>query len=169
MKLEQSAVSTLIPYANNARTHDESQIKQIASSIKAFGFNNPVLIDEENSIIAGHGRVKAAELLGLNEIPTIKLSHLSDAQRKAYILADNRMSLDAGWDVELLNLELTGLDELDFDLSLTGFNNEELLVHLDKVNFDPTSEDNQGNLDELEPKYISCPHCGKEFDTRISK
>jgi len=130
VKLEKKPVAVLIPYANNARTHDEKQIKQIASSIKEFGFNNPVLIDQDCGIIAGHGRVQAAELLGLKDIPTITLPHLSEAQKKAYILADNRMALNAGWDAELLKLELNDLSKLDFDLGLTGFEDNEIAEFL---------------------------------------
>ena len=140
MKLEQTPVAMLIPYANNARTHDENQVKQIASSIKEFGFNNPVLIDEENSIIAGHGRVQAAQLLGLYEIPTITLPHLSETQKKAYILADNRMALNAGWDIELLKLEILDLDDKDFDLALTGFDDDELTEFI-KEEIEPQSDE----------------------------
>ena len=125
-------VSKLIPYANNARTHDDNQVTQIASSIKEFGFNNPILIDDNNGIIAGHGRLMAAKKLGLVEAPTIKLSHLSDAQRKAYILADNRIAMNSGWDNELLALELKELDG-DIDLSLLGFDADELNALLNPV------------------------------------
>lgn len=125
-------VSKLIPYANNARTHDDNQVTQIASSIKEFGFNNPILIDDKNGIIAGHGRLMAAKKLGLIEAPTIKLSHLSDAQRKAYILADNRIAMNSGWDNELLALELKELDG-DIDLSLLGFDADELNALINPV------------------------------------
>jgi site-specific DNA-methyltransferase (adenine-specific) len=125
-------VSKLIPYANNARTHDDNQVTQIASSIKEFGFNNPILIDDNNGIIAGHGRLMAAKKLGLVEAPTIKLSHLSDAQRKAYILADNRIAMNSGWDNELLALELKELDG-DIDLSLLGFDADELNALINPV------------------------------------
>lgn len=119
-------VDDLIPYARNARTHSESQVAQIASSIKEFGFTNPILLDGENGIIAGHGRCLAAQKLGLTEVPTIELSHLTDAQKRAYILADNRLALEAGWDEELLRLELDELTEAGFDLSLTGFTEDEI-------------------------------------------
>ncbi len=142
MKLEQTPVAMLIPYANNARTHDENQVKQIASSIKEFGFNNPVLIDEDNSIIAGHGRTLAAELLGLFEVPTITLPHLTKAQKKAYILADNRMALNAGWDIDLLKLEILDLDDEDFDLTLTGFDDDELAEFL-KEDLEPQSDEDE--------------------------
>jgi site-specific DNA-methyltransferase (adenine-specific) len=125
-------VSKLIPYANNARTHDDNQVTQIASSIREFGFNNPILIDDNYGIIAGHGRLMAAKKLGLLEAPTIKLSHLSDAQRKAYILADNRIAMNSGWDNELLALELKELDD-DIDLSLLGFDADELNALLNPV------------------------------------
>jgi len=120
------SVKDLIPYANNTRTHDDKQIKQIAASIKEFGFTNPVLIGKDNDIIAGHGRVLAAEKIKIDKVPCIVLDGLSEAQKKAYIIADNKLALNAGWDEELLKIELEGLKELDFDLSLIGFNVDEL-------------------------------------------
>lgn len=114
-------IETLIPYARNARTHSDAQVAQIAASIKEFGWTNPVLVDGENGIIAGHGRVLAARKLGMDTVPVIELSHLTDTQKRAYILADNQLALNAGWDTELLQIELTELDGLDFDLSLIGF------------------------------------------------
>jgi len=116
----------LIPYARNARTHSEAQVAKIASSIREFGFLNPVITDGKNGLVAGHGRVLAAKKLGLKEIPCLEASHLTDAQRRAYILADNRMALDAGWDNELLKIELGDLQGLDFDLALTGFDLDEI-------------------------------------------
>lgn len=118
----------LIPYVNNARTHSPEQVAQIAASIKEFGFCNPVLIDKDSGIIAGHGRVMAAQKLGLEKIPTIELSHLTDTQRKAYILADNRLAEKSGWDDELLRLELGELQDLDFDLALIGFDDFDLTI-----------------------------------------
>jgi ParB-like chromosome segregation protein Spo0J len=111
---------SLIPYVNNARTHSQEQINQIAASIKEFGFINPVIIDGDKGIIAGHGRVQAAQKLGMAEVPCVQASHLTEAQKKAYILADNKLALNAGWDDELLRLELQSLDDLDFDLEVTG-------------------------------------------------
>ena len=125
-------LNSLIPYINNARTHDDAQVTQIASSIKEFGFNNPILIDKDCGIIAGHGRLMAAKKLGLLEVPTIMLGHLSDIQRKAYILADNRIALNSGWDNELLALELQGIDS-EIDLALLGFNVDELDALLNPV------------------------------------
>ena len=112
LKILYRPVNDLIPYANNARTHSEEQVNQIASSIKEFGFNNPVLVDEQNGVIAGHGRLKAAKKLGLKVIPTIELTGLSEAQKKAFILADNRIALNSGWDIDLLRIELQELQAL---------------------------------------------------------
>lgn len=120
------SVNDLIPYVNNARTHSDDQVNQIASSIKEFGFTNPVLVDGDNGIIAGHGRVMAAKKLNMEEVPTIELAHLTDTQKKAYILADNKLALNSGWDDQLLSLELLGLQEADFDLDLIGFGQEEI-------------------------------------------
>ena len=116
----------LIPYARNSRTHDAKQVQQIASSIKEFGFNNPVLIDGDNGIIAGHGRVLAAQLLKMDTVPTIKLEHLTDTQKRAYIIADNKIALNSGWDEEMLKIEIEELKLADFDLDLTGFDDGEL-------------------------------------------
>ena len=120
------SVETLVPYVNNARTHSDEQVAQIAASIKEFGWTSPLLVDGENGILAGHGRLAAARKLGITEVPVIELSHLSAQQKKAYILADNRLALNAGWDEELLKLELSALAELDFDLDLIGFTDKEL-------------------------------------------
>ena len=120
------AVASLIPYARNARTHSEDQVAQIAASIAEFGFTNPILTDGERGVIAGHGRLAAARKLELTEVPVIELTHLSAIQKKAYILADNRIAANAGWDDELLGVELAELQEAGFDLELMGFGDEEL-------------------------------------------
>jgi ParB-like chromosome segregation protein Spo0J len=120
------SVAELIPYANNSRTHSEAQVAKIAASIKEFGFLNPVIVDGENGIIAGHGRVLAAKLVGLDSVPVVEAAHLTDAQRKAYVIADNRLALDAGWDDEILRVEFEALEEAGFDLSLTGFDLDEI-------------------------------------------
>jgi hypothetical protein len=114
-------VSDLIPYARNSRTHSDVQVNKIASSIKEFGFLNPVLIDKDNGIIAGHGRVMAAQKLGLKEVPVLQIGHLSESQKRAYIIADNRLALDAGWDEEMLRVEFAELADNGFNLELTGF------------------------------------------------
>lgn len=117
-------VVDLIPYVNNTRTHDEKQIAQVASSIKEFGFTNPVLIDSDNGIIAGHGRILAAQKLKLEQVPCIVLDGLTDAQKKAYVIADNQLALNAGWDLDKLKLEVENLNELDFDIELLGFDDD---------------------------------------------
>ena len=116
----------LIPYARNSRTHSDAQVAKLAASIKEFGFLNPVIVDGDNGIIAGHGRILAAQKLGLEAVPTIEADHLTEAQRRAYVIADNRLALDAGWDDELLRIELGDLNADGFDLSLTGFDLDEL-------------------------------------------
>ena len=113
-------VADLIPYARNSRTHSDEQIAQIAGSIREFGFTNPILIDEQGGIIAGHGRVLAAAKLSMDEVPTITLSGLSEAQKRAYIIADNKLALNAGWDDAMLAVEFSELEAMDYDLTLTG-------------------------------------------------
>ena len=125
-KIEILKTESLIPYARNSRTHSEAQVAQIAGSIREFGFTNPVLIDAENGIIAGHGRIMAAQKLGLKDVPCIRLDHLTETQRKAYVIADNKLALNSGWDEEMLGLELSQLKDEDFDLSLLGFDDKEL-------------------------------------------
>lgn len=140
MEIIYRKVGELVPYANNARTHSDVQIAQICASIREYGWTNPVLIDEKGTIIAGHGRVMAAQRLKMENVPCIVLEGLTEAQKKAYVLADNKMALNAGWDDEKLRLELENLRELDFDLSLTGFEPDEL----DRI----LSPDDIGNLPE---------------------
>jgi len=126
LQIEHRSVGELIPYALNSRTHSESQVTQIAASIREFGFTNPLLVDEQGGIIAGHGRLMAAKKLGMAEVPTITLAGLTTAQKKAYVIADNKLALNAGWDNDLLALEFAELKGLDFDLDLTGFSAEEI-------------------------------------------
>lgn len=159
-------VADLIPYARNSRTHSDAQVAKLAASIREFGFLNPIIVDGQNGIIAGHGRVMAAQKLGLETLPCIEAAHLTEAQRRAYVIADNRMALDAGWDDELLKIELQDLDGEGFDLTLTGFDIGELTVLFDEPDFAPGTEDDQGKLDELEPKMVKCPHCQIEWDLR---
>jgi hypothetical protein len=132
LSVESINIDTLIPYAMNARTHDEMQVAQIAASIREFGFNNPVLVDPDNGIIAGHGRVLAAQKLKLDTVPCIRLGHLSDAQKRAFILADNRLAMSAGWDDEILKSEPDRLRQEDFDIDLIGFDDSELKAFFDK-------------------------------------
>lgn len=126
-------VAALKPYARNARTHSKKQLRQIAASIERFGFVNPVLVSDDDEIIAGHGRVEAAKLLGLKAVPTLAISHLSETERRAYILADNKLALNAGWDRDLLAIELQGLIDLDFDIELTGFSLAEIDFTIDEA------------------------------------
>lgn len=139
--IESRPVESLIPYASNARTHSEDQVALIAGSISEYGFNNPVLVDGANGVIAGHGRLLAARKLGLAEIPVIELDHLSEAQKKAYILADNRLAEQAGWDQELLALELGELDGLGVDLTSIGFDAGEIDALLKHGEADPREEE----------------------------
>lgn len=145
-------IDELIPYARNSRTHSDEQVAQIAASIKEFGWTNPVLIDEAGMIIAGHGRVLGARKLGETEIPCIELSHLSEAQKKAYIIADNKLALNAGWDDEMLRIEIGELQDLDFDISLMGFDDAELGLLFPE-------EEKEGLTDEDEtPEPPADPH-----------
>lgn len=137
LKIEQRSVKELTPYSRNSRTHSEAQVAQIAASIAEFGWTNPILIDAANVVIAGHARLLAAQKLGMQEVPVIVLSHLTAAQRKALVLADNKLALNAGWDEELLRLELQELESLDFDLELTGFGS----IELDALLRDPLAEE----------------------------
>ena len=136
-QIEQIATAELIPYARNARTHSEQQVQQIAGSIQEFGFCNPVLIDASNGIIAGHGRVMAAQLLKLESVPCLRLSHLTDAQKRAYVLADNRIALSSGWDEEMLANELSDLHADEFDMALLGFDADELAKLLEFESGEP--------------------------------
>jgi ParB-like chromosome segregation protein Spo0J len=126
MKIEQVKIDKLIPYANNAREHDDKQIAQIAGSIREYGFNNPILIDENNTLIAGHGRLYAAMKLELKDVPCIRLPHLTELQKKAYILADNKIALNSHWNASMLDLELRALQDGNIDLSTLGFNEADL-------------------------------------------
>lgn len=132
-KIEMAFVQTLKPYAGNARRHSKKQIQQIADSIRRFGFTNPVLVSEHGEIIAGHGRVMAAKELGIVSVPTVKLSHLTEEERRAYVLADNKLALNAGWDTEILAIELQALIDLEFDVCLTGFSLSEIDLTLDQA------------------------------------
>lgn len=126
-------IQSLQPYAGNARTHSKKQINQIARSIERFGFTNPVLVSDDGEIIAGHGRVKAAKSVGLKTVPTLALSHLSETERRAYVIADNKLALNAGWDKEILAIELQALVDIEFDTELTGFSLAEVDLVIDEA------------------------------------
>ena len=162
------SVSSLIPYARNARTHSDAQVAQLAASIREFGFTSPVVIDEDGGILAGHGRVMALRKLGVEEVPCIEAAGLTQAQRRAYVLADNKLALNAGWDEDLLRVELEELTGLGFDLDLTGFDEAELGGLLEQQ--DETVEDAVGeslaqeiDVDAYE-MGCRCPRCGFEFN-----
>lgn len=142
-------IERLVPFANNARTHSKKQIKQIAESIKRFGFCTPVLISDDNTIIAGHGRVEAAKLIGLTDVPVRKLSHSSEAEVRAYILADNKLAENAGWDRDLLAIDLQGLMALDFDIEDLGFSTTE--IDLTIAGSQSDSSERSDGLDLIEP------------------
>lgn len=170
LKILYRSVNDLIPYANNARTHSEDQVNQITSSIKEFGFNNPILVDEQGGVIAGHGRLLAAKKLGLKVIPTIELAGLSKAQKKAFILADNRIALNSGWDIDLLRIELQELQDTDL-APITGFSDEELQsiitppVLAEDFDDDEISEDKLSEALTIEPISFagSAWRCGRHL------
>ncbi len=151
MNFENRPTHSLRPYSGNARTHSPKQIKQIARSIERFGFNNPVLVDDDDQIMAGHGRVEAAKLLNMKTVPTVRLSHLSQAEKKAYILADNRLAEKAGWDNEVLAIELQGLVDLGFDVVLTGFEPAEVDIIIEGIGDESEQPEN------LVPEQTSGP------------
>lgn len=143
MKIEKIALAQLVPYAQNARTHSAAQVQQIADSIREFGWTNPILIDEGGGIIAGHGRTLAAKMLGMTEVPCIRLTHLTEAQKRAYVIADNKLALNAGWDDEMLAKELGALVDAGYDASHIGFDADELTKLL--------GTESQSNTDESRP------------------
>src|SRR6266481_6901745 len=149
MLVETVPVSKLRPYTKNPRAHSKRQIWQIANSIKRFGFTNPILISDDDEIIAGHGRVKAAKLLGIENVPTVRLSHLDATQRRAYVIADNKLALNAGWDRELLAIELQVLIDLDVDVEITGFSLAEIELVLDEAR--ESSSDLERDADDEVP------------------
>jgi len=166
LKITYRKVGDLIPYINNAKLHPEEQVNQIAASIKEFGFNDPIAIDGENGIIAGHGRLQAAIKLKIKQVPTIELSHLSETEKKAYIIAHNKLTMNSGYDMEVLSNEMHWLNDAGFDMELTGFVGDELEEFFTDIDFEPGTEEEQGKLDELDPKMVECPHCGEGFDSR---
>lgn len=167
--IEHVEISRLIPYARNARTHDDAQVAQIAASIREFGWTNPVLIDADGGIIAGHGRVMAARKLGIDVAPCIRLSHLTDTQRRAYVIADNKLAINSGWDAELLLLEVKDLEAADFDISLLGFDPGELSAAM-RLNSPPDQSAPESSTKEIDPDDYKmdciCPKCGFEFNDK---
>ena len=162
-KVSRRPLSELIPAARNARTHSSEQIEDLKNSFLQWGWTNPVLIDEEGKIISGHGRVLAAQALGWTEAAVMVSTGWTDAQKRAYALADNQLALTAGWDQTVLAVELDELRDLKFDLNLIGFAPAELNYLIGTPNFGPGSIDDQGRLDQKTP--VKCPACGHEFTT----
>lgn len=147
LAIEYTPIDALIPYARNSRTHSPEQVAQIAASLREFGFTNPVLIDDEGGIIAGHGRVMAARKVGMDKVPTINLGHLTKTQRRAYVIADNQIAANAGWNEEMLRLEISDLDG-DFDLTLLGFDDTQLAALL-------SGPDSENSDDKVDPTDLT--------------
>lgn len=169
LEIQYRKTSDLIPYARNARKHSDPQVRQIAASIKEFGFNTPILVDSKDMIIAGHGRILAAEILGLEAVPVVRLKHLSDIQGKAYNIVDNQLALNAEWDMELLKLEVQELDSLDFDLEVLGFDDLDVLLDpIPDMGIDTKVGEGSKELseDDFSDFDRQCPKCGFEFDDK---
>ena len=158
--IEQIDLKKLIPYARNSRTHNDIQVSQIAASIREFGFTNPVLITENYDILAGHGRVLAAKKLGMDSVPCIKVDHLNEFQRKAYIIADNQLALNSDWNFDMLSVEIDELNDVKFDVSLLAFTNEQLA---EMIGSPEEPVDNGLKADEKERETCICPKCHFEF------
>ena len=169
LNIQYLKTADLLPYARNARKHSEKQVVQIAASIREFGFNTPCLIDDKNMLIAGHGRLLAAQKLDIDRVPCIRLDHLSEIQAKAYNLVDNQLAVNAEWDMDLLSLEVQELDNMEFDVDLLGFEDMKLKELLAQNLFEPGSENEQGQLDEQNTTFVMCPNCGEEFDEKEGK
>lgn len=174
-KFEIRSVDALIPYARNARTHSPEQVQKLAGSIKEFGFINPVIISDDGCVLAGHGRIMAAQKLGIKQVPCVVESHLTEAQKKAYILADNRLALDSGWDEEMLKIEISELKEMDFNLDSIGFDGveideifkdhdvQEFTENLTEDKDTHSKELDLGDFDQDKFKH-TCPRCGMRFN-----
>lgn len=163
--VERRPLASLVPYARNSRVHPPGQVSQLAASLKEWGWTMPVLVDEDNGIIAGHGRVMAAEKLGIAEVPVMVARGWSEAKKRAYVIADNKLALNSSWDQDMLVMELGDLREDDFDLDLIGFAADELTRLLDgpESPAEGTSSAREINPDEYEMGH-RCPRCGFEFD-----
>jgi len=170
VKITQKKVTELIPYVNNSRTHSDEQVAQIAASIKEFGWTNPILIDGQNGIIAGHGRLLAARKLGHTEVPTIELKDLTETQKKAYIIADNRLALNAGWDNELLTIELNELLADGFDLDILGFDAEviEQLLGGEEPDLGLIPDEKLENFLNGDTKILRLAYDEQEFESIIN-
>lgn len=170
LKIVYKKTEDLIPYARNSRTHDEGQVAQIAASIKEFGFTNPILLDGQNGIIAGHGRVLAAQLLGESKVPTIELAHMTDIQKRAYVIADNKLALNAGWDIKMLKLEFEDLQAFEFDQTITGFDIKsiESILAQDEKELGLLPEEKLDNFLNGDTKILRLAYDEQEFETIVS-
>ena len=165
-QLESWPTDSLIEYARNARNNDHA-VDRVAAAIREFGFRVPILAKSDKTIVDGHLRLKAAKKLGLEKVPVLLCDDMTDVQVRAFRLSVNKVSEFADWDSEMLRVELDELGKDGFDIELTGFSLDEVATLLiDGSNFEPGSEDDQGQLDQLDPKIVTCPHCSKEFDSR---
>ena len=168
MRVRQIETEKLVPYARNPR-HNEAAIDKVAASIREFGWKQPIVVDAQMTVIAGHTRLQAARKLEMGRVPIVVADDLTPEQVKAYRLADNRVNQDSKWDIELLGLELSELDKVIEDLDITGFSSDELSFYLKPPEFSPGAEGDQGALGELSPKMVKCPECGHEWDEREQK
>jgi ParB-like chromosome segregation protein Spo0J len=167
-KIEHWPLDRLVPYDRNARTHSAEQVAQISASIQEFGFTNPILVASDDGIIAGHGRLQAAQELALDTVPVVVLDHLTPAQRRAYVLADNKLALNAGWDDALLAEEITALHLEDFELSTLGWSDSDIADMLDPEGIDEPAKEYEGSQEYEEDEFSEfehkCPRCGFEFN-----
>lgn len=153
-KVERRKVADLVPYARNSRTHSDEQVAQIAASIREWGWTMPVLVDETGGIIAGHGRIMAAQRLGIEDVPTMTATGWSEAKRRAYVIADNKLAINSAWDMDLLKIEMQEIDGLGFNLELTGFDVAEMTALFDEPNFEPGTEGDQSEVDVPENQML---------------
>ena len=167
-KIEHWPLDRLVPYERNARTHSAEQVAQISASIQEFGFTNPILVASDNGIIAGHGRLQAARELAMDTVPVVVLDHLTPAQRRAYVLADNKLALNAGWDDDLLAEEITALHLEDFKLSTLGWSDSDIADMLDPEGINEPAKEYEGSQEYGEDEFSEfehkCPRCGFEFN-----
>ena len=159
-RIELWPIDRLVPYEKNARVHSAEQLAQLRASIQEFGFTNPILVDSKDGVIAGHGRLEAARDMGLTEVPVVVLDHLSPEQKRAYVIADNKLALNAGWDFSLLQQEVAALNLADFDLDLLGFDEKELSALLDPERIDEPTADSSSADDATCDR---CPRCGHQL------
>jgi len=171
MQVQQYKVEDLIPYANNSRTHSDAQVAQIAASIKEFGWTNPILVDGEKGIIAGHGRLLAARKLGMGKVPVIELTHLSQAQKKALVIADNKLALNSDWDEELLKIEFQDLLENGFNINLTGFDETTVEDYLNEEDVDLglLPEEKLDNFLNGDTKILRLAYDDQEFNDVVDR